>query len=102
MLSSRLPVFRFEFDMEDTEISAGCENGLLTDWDAQGSPQYEHSMTFHAPDALYWAPITEDRSIGSESAIHFTALKSDGTQTNGTIYLTSSGIYRPKQNRDSS
>lgn len=91
MLSSRLPVFRFEFDMEYTEISAACENGLLTDWDAQGSPQYEHSMTFHAPDALYWAPITENRTVVGESAIHFTAQRSDGTQTNGTIYLTSSG-----------
>ena len=91
MLSSRLPVFRFEFDMEYTEISAACENGLLTDWDAQGSPQYEHSMTFHDPDALYWAPITENRTVVGESAIHFTAQRSDGTQTNGTIYLTSSG-----------
>lgn len=45
MLNSRCPLFRFEFDMDYTEISAVCTESLLMDWETLGATA-DHSMTF--------------------------------------------------------
>ena len=94
MLSSRLPAFRFEFDMDHKEISALCTNGRLVDFDSQSASQTapsDVSLTVPKGNALYWSPMDETGSIASDTAIHFICTREDGSQYTGTLYITAGG-----------
>ena len=90
MLSSRSPYFRFEFDMDYTEITAACEDGLLVDWETSGKPS-DHSMTFKKGEALCWSPQDEENSRVSRTTIHFTVLNGDESLYFGTLYIEGVG-----------
>ena len=86
MLSSRLPVFRIEFDMEYTSIQATCDNGLLTDWDAPESTS-NTIMTYKEGSALYWSPSSEDGYAVTSAKILFTVMNGETPVYQGNIYL---------------
>ena len=81
MLSSRLPAFRFEFDMDYSNISALCTNGKLVDV----------SLNVPKENALYWSPMDETGSIAGDSAIQFICTGEDGSQYTGTLYISAGG-----------
>ena len=88
--SSRLPVFRFEFDLDYDEISAVCTESDLVAFDADGKPS-DSSMLLKAGDALYWSPLGENGVPVTYADIHFSVHK-DGVMTYaGTIYIESTG-----------
>ena len=88
--SSRLPVFRFEFDLDYDEISAVCTESDLVAFDANGKPS-DSSMLLKAGDALYWSPLGENGVPVTYADIHFSVHK-DGVMTYaGTIYIQSTG-----------
>lgn len=88
--SSRLPVFRFEFDLDYDEISAVCTESDLVAFDADGKPS-DSSMLLKAGDALYWSPLGENGVPVTYADIHFSVHK-DGVMTyTGTIYIESTG-----------
>ena len=90
MLSSRLPVFRLEFDLDYDEISAVCTESDLVAFDADGKPS-DSSMLLRAGEALYWSPLDENGVPVTYADIHFTVHK-DGIMTYaGTIYIESTG-----------
>ena len=89
MLSSRLPVFRVEFDMEYTSIQATCDNGLLADWDAPESTS-NTIMTYKEGCALYWSPSSEDGYAVTSAKILFTVMNGDTPVYQGNIYLDGS------------
>lgn len=96
MLSSRLPAFRFAFDMEYKEIFASCTGGRLVDFDSQSATQAASSdivLTFPKGNAVYWSPMEEFNETGqaSDTAIYFTCTRENGSQFSGTIYITASG-----------
>ena len=91
LLSSRLPVFRFAFDMDYTEISAVCTQSPLVDWDAPEKPT-DGGLLIPAGNALYWSPVDGDGSMVSYAAIHFYVHLEDGTALSGTIYIDGGGI----------
>ena len=86
MLSSRLPVFRVEFDMEYTSIQATCDNGLLADWDAPVSSSGT-IMTYNEGSTLYWSPASEDGYAATSAKILFTVMNGDTPVYQGNIYL---------------
>ena len=86
MFSSRSPVFRFEFDMDYTEISASCVDGLLVNWETPGVPS-DHSMTFKKGAPLCWSPQDEDEIAVGDAKIHFTVRNGDVGLYSGTIYI---------------
>ena len=86
MLSSRSPYFRFEFDMDYTEISAVCTQSLLVDHDAPGSPS-DTSLIFQEGNALYWSPMDEDGKVVASAIIHFSVHQDDIAPYSGTIYI---------------
>lgn len=86
MLSSRSPYFRFEFDMDYTEISAVCTQSLLVDRDAPGAPS-DTSLIFEAGNALYWSPIDKDGNVVTAAIIHFSVHQGDIAPYSGTIYI---------------
>ena len=88
MLSSRSPYFRFEFDMDYTEISAVCTQSLLVDHDAPGSPS-DTSLIFQEGNALYWSPMDEDGKVVASAIIHFSVHQDDIAPYSGTIYIES-------------
>ena len=89
MLSSRLPVFRVEFDMEYTSIQATCDNGLLVPWDNPGSSS-STIMTYKEGCALYWSPTKEDGTAVTSAKILFTVMNGDTPVYQGNIYLDGS------------
>ena len=89
MLSSRLPVFRFEFDMEYTSIQASCNAGMLIPWDTPGSSS-DTVMTFYDDCALYWSPSDETGKAVTSAKILFTVMKGDTPVYQGNIYLDGS------------
>jgi len=89
MLSSRLPVFRFEFDMEYTSIQATCDNGLLVPWDTPGSSS-DTIMTYKEGCALYWSPSDEAGKAVTSAKILFTVMNGDTPVYQGNIYLDGS------------
>ena len=96
MLSSRLPAFRFAFDMEYAEVSAGCTRGKLVDYDSQSATQTAPSdtaLTFQKGNAIYWSPIEESNETeqASDTAIYFTCTLENGSGFSGTIYITKGG-----------
>ena len=86
MLSSRLPVFRVEFDMEYTSIQATCDNGLLVPWDTPGSSS-DTIMTYKEGYALYWSPSDEAGKAVTSAKILFTVMNGDTPVYQGNIYL---------------
>ena len=88
MLSSRSPYFRFEFDMDYTEISAVCTQSLLVDHDAPGSPS-DTSLIFQEGNALYWSPMDENGNVVASAIIHFSVHQDDIAPYSGTIYIES-------------
>ena len=86
MLSSRLPVFRFEFDMEYTSIQANCNAGKLVPWDTPGSTS-STVMTYKEGSALYWSPANEDGTAVTSAKILFTVMNGDTPVYQGNIYL---------------
>ena len=89
MLSSRLPVFRLEFDMDYTSIQATCDNGLLVPWDTPGSSS-NTIMTYKEGCALYWSPTKEDGTAVISAKILFTVMNGDTPVYQGNIYLDGS------------
>ena len=88
--SSRLPVFRFEFDLDYDEISAVCTESDLVAFDEEGAPS-DSSMLLKEGEALYWSPLGENGIPVTSADIHFSVHK-DGIMTYaGTIYIESSG-----------
>ena len=88
--NSRLPVFRFEFDLDYDEISAVCTESDLVAFDADGKPS-DSSMLLKAGDVLYWSPLGENGVPVTYADIHFSVHK-DGVMTYaGTIYIESTG-----------
>lgn len=86
MLSSRSPYFRFEFDMDYTELSAVCTQSLLVDRDASGTPS-DTSLIFKDGNALYWSPIDKDGNVVTAAIIHFSVHQGDIAPYSGTIYI---------------
>lgn len=86
MLSFRSPYFRFEFDMDYTEISAVCTQSLLVDRDASGTPS-DTSLIFKDGNALYWSPIDKDDNVVTAAIIHFSVHQGDIAPYSGTIYI---------------
>lgn len=87
-LSSRLPVFRFEFDMEYTSIQASCDTGLLVPWETPGKTS-NTVMTYEEGCALYWSPSDEDGVPVTSAKILFTVMQGDTPVYQGNIYLES-------------
>ena len=90
MLSSRSPVFRFDFDMDYTEIIAFCPDGYLVNWD---SPDKEsgHSMTYKRGEALCWSPQDEDEVRVSGTTISFSVKNGEEALCSGTLYIDGTG-----------
>lgn len=86
MLSSRLPVFRVEFDMEYTSIQATCDNGLLVPWDTPGSSS-DTIITYKEGCALYWSPANEEGNAVTSAKILFTVMNGETPVYQGNIYL---------------
>ena len=89
LLSSRIPVFRFEFDMEYKQINAVCEESMLVDWDNNQSNS-DNEIILKEGNALYWSPLDENGSIVSQAEIYFTVNDSKNPTHFGTIYITCS------------
>ena len=95
-LSSRLPAFRFTFDMEYAEIFAICTSGKLIDFDSQSASQTapsDNALTLPKGNAIYWSPLNEADKIGqaSDTVIYFYCTRENGSQFSGTIYITAGG-----------
>jgi len=86
MLSSRCPLFRFEFDMDYTEISAVCTDSLLMDWETPGATA-DHSMTFKKGVPLCWSPLDENGNVVASAIIYFSVHQNDIIPYSGTIYI---------------
>ena len=91
MLSSRLPVFRFAFDMDYTEISAVCTQSPLVDFDAPEKTT-DNGLVFQKGNALYWSPANEEFGSVEAAIIHFSVHQEDGTAQSGTIYIEGGGL----------
>ena len=85
-VSSRLPVFRFGFEMPYTEIRASCTAGRLVPWDTPGSTA-STVMDYKEGCALYWSPVNEDGSIASSAKILFSVMQGEVLIYQGNIYL---------------
>ena len=86
--SSKIPVFQFRFDLEYTEISAGCAAGQLVEFNF-GHQAAASSLTFPAGAPLSWSPMNNEDTIAGETAIHFTVYDGGSTPYHGTIYIGS-------------
>lgn len=86
MLSSRSPYFRFEFDMDYTEISAVCTQSLLVDRDASGTPS-DTSLIIKDGNALYWSPIDKDGNVVTAAIIHFSVHQGDIAPYSGATVM---------------
>lgn len=86
MLSSRIPVFPFDFNMEHTEVSAYCLNGSIGTYGVDSGS----SMTIKNGETLYWSPVSEDGTVVSSAVIHFSVRDGETPTYNGTIYIEGS------------
>ena len=89
MLSSRISVFPFDFDLEHTEIIADCSDGLLGTYGFD----LDNSMTVKAGETLYWSPVVEDGTVVSSAIIHFSVRHGETPTYNGTIYIEGSSGF---------
>lgn len=83
MLSSRIPVFPFDFDLEHTEISAYCTGGLLGAYGVDS----DYSMSIKSGETLYWSPVDEDGNEVTTATIYFTVQQGETPACAGTIYI---------------
>ncbi|MBE6935772.1 MAG: hypothetical protein E7458_04635 [Ruminococcaceae bacterium] len=88
--SSRLPVFRFAFDLDYTGIVASCENGCLVDWE-RAEKASDTVMTYRKGEAICWSPREEDVLQAAHASIRFTVLNGEAPLFAGTLYLDSTG-----------
>lgn len=88
--SSGIPFFKFDFDVEDTVISAVCVESLLVDFDAPEKAK-DVGLTFENGNAVYWSPLDKDGEEVDQAMIHFTINQGDKAYHAGTIYITSEG-----------
>ena len=88
--SSGVPFFKFDFDVEDTVISAVCVESLLVDFDAPEKAK-DVGLTFENGNAMYWSPLDKDGEEVDRAVIHFTINQGNKTYHAGTIYITSEG-----------
>ncbi len=88
ILSSRSPVFTFQFDMDYTEISAICTNGVLTEFNY--GDESDIQLTVPAGESLHWAPISEGLPLSGETIVRFSIVDGDNVPYHGTLYITSS------------
>ena len=86
MLSSRIPVFPFDFDLEHTEVFAYCSNGSLGTYGVDSGS----SLTIKNGETLCWSPIGEDGTVVSSAIIHFSVRDGETPTYNGTIYIEGS------------
>ena len=86
LFSSRLPVFRFSFDLGYDQLSAACAEGTLVDFNGTG--ESGHDTVISAGTDLYWSPADGDDPPADAAQIHFSTDR-DGTGWGGTLYLTS-------------
>lgn len=89
-LSSRTPVFQFQFDMEYTEISASCGAGELVEFNF-GDGASDSSLTFPAEEPVSWSPMDAEHTTAEAAVIHFTVHDGDSTPYHGTLYIQSIG-----------
>lgn len=87
-LSSRTPVFQFQFDMEYTEISASCDAGELVEFNF-GDGASDSSLTFPAEEPISWSPMDAEHTTAEAAVIHFTVHDGDTTPYHGTLYIQS-------------
>lgn len=90
ILSSKIPFFRFEFDVEDALISAVCVESLLVDYDAPEKTK-DVGLTFENGNAMYWSPVDRDGKEVDRAEIQFVINQGERTIYAGTIYITSEG-----------
>ena len=95
-LSSRLPAFRFTFDMKYAEITAICTSGKLIDFDSQSASQAapsDNALTLPKGNAIYWSPLNEADEIwqAPDTVIYFYCTRENGSRFSGTIYITAGG-----------
>lgn len=86
MLSSRSPVFSFNFELGHTEISTYCTGGLLGAYGVDS----DSSMTVKNGETLYWSPVDKDGSVATTAVIPFSVRQGDIPTYNGTIYIEGS------------
>lgn len=96
LLSSHIPVLRFEFDMLYTEITAFCVESQLVDFDSRDKTSGAN-LTFDTGDSLYWSPMDKDGNIVSNAHILFIVHNGDKMICAGTIYIESSGELKDGQ-----
>ena len=82
-LSSRIPVFPFNFELEYTEIIAYCTGGLLGAYGVES----DSSMTIKNGETLYWSPVDRDGNVVTTAIIRFSVRQEDTPTYNGTIYI---------------
>ena len=87
-LSSRTPVFQFQFDMEYTEISASCDAGELVKFNF-GDGASGSSLIFPAEEPISWSPMDAENTVAENAVIHFTVHDGDSTPYHGTLYIQS-------------
>ena len=88
--SSGIPFFKFEFDVENTLISAVCVESLLVDFDAPEKTK-DVGLIYENGRAMYWSPLDKDGKEVDSAEIHFTINQGEKTVYSGTIYITSEG-----------
>ena len=90
MLSSRSPVFQFQFELEYTEISANCSTGWLAAFHSSGM-ESGTAMTYPAGQPLSWSPENPQASIAENAVVRFTVQTSDAQPYHGALYIENSG-----------
>ncbi len=89
MLSSRSPVFPFRFDMDYTEISAICTNGVLSEFNYGN--ESDTQLRISAGESLHWSPNNNGLPVSTDTIIRFTIHDGDQTVGAGTLYIESTG-----------
>ncbi len=87
MLSSRIPYFQVEFDMEYDEISASCSAGGLSYYGG-GEDESGRVVTVPAGQAMYWSPLGEDGSRAEQCTLHIAVQKDGLTACFCTVYIS--------------
>ena len=85
MLSSRIAMFPFNFDLEHTEISAYCTRGRLGVYGVDP----DSSVSVKNGETLYWSPEDENGNVAETAVIRFSVFQEDTPTYNGTIYIES-------------
>lgn len=84
--SANLPLFRFDFDMDCTDINAVCTQSSVSTYD-------ELKDTYLTPEmkdgnTIYWSPVNEYGEIVTVADIGIIPTNGDMPLANGRIYIT--------------